>query len=277
MGPVNVCVNRESLVRTNPKQGASGILVCVLLSRSGGLMDKTCLVSTFALLAACGGGGGSTDIKSTLTFADRTDAEISRLVSAASGSEGFQAEASVAGFDNTGATPDPCPAIAISGHTVNITGGCTTKDNVMIEGTASITNPLGWGDLDYDYGSDTTYEMQGLAFVQQNTRRSFDGFFTISSNFTVQDMDVTADMLGVAVRSDVHLECGRTSCAISGSGVELVGVGGARVSGTINISGNTATASYTLKGTDTVKVTMTNNCVSWTLEGTDRKFDPCTR
>jgi hypothetical protein len=79
------------------------------------------------------------------------------------------------------------------------------------------------------------------------------------------------------VRSDVFLDCGRTSCSVSNSGVELVGVGGARVSGHINVSGNMATASYTLKGTDTVTVTMLNNCVSWKLEGTDRKFDPCQR
>jgi hypothetical protein len=240
------------------------------------MKTRIALFAWFGSLAACGGGGGSTDIKSTLTFADRTDAEISRLVSAASGSEGFQAEGSVAGFDKS-FDPDPCPAVAISGNTVNITGGCTTMDNVMIEGTASVTNPLGWDEIEYDFNDDTVYELHGLAFVQQGIRRSFDGIFTIGSSFTVQDMDITADMLGVAVRSDVHLDCGQKSCSISGSGVELVGVGGAKVSGTINISGNTASATYTLKGTDTVKVTMANNCVSWTLEGTDRKFDPCNR
>src|SRR5688572_2941913 len=132
------------------------------------------------VLAACGGGGGSTDIESTLVFADRTDTEISRLVSAATGSEGFQVQGMVGQFDDSFDTdPDPCPAIAISGQTVTITGGCTTRDGVGIEGVASVTNPLGWGDdvIEYDYGDDTVYELTGFAFVQANTRRSYDGVF----------------------------------------------------------------------------------------------------
>ena len=237
-----------------------------------------CLV----LLMGCGGGGGSTDIESTLRFADRSDTEIARLVSAASGSEGFQAQATVSSFDPSfESDPDPCPAIAISGNTVTITGGCTTRDNVMIEGNASITNPLGWGDgeteIEYDFGSDSVFAFNAFAIVQASQRRAYDGIFTIGSSYSELDMDLTTDSFGAVVRSDVFMDCGRTSCTLSGSGVELVGVGGARVSGTINVAGNMATASFTLKGQDTVKVTMTNNCVAWKLEGTDRGFNPCTQ
>lgn len=234
--------------------------------------------ASFVVLAACGGGGGSTDIESTLVFADRSDTEISRLVSAATGTEGFQAQAMVGQFDNSFDTdPDPCPAIAIAGRTVTITGGCTTRDGVTIEGSASVTNPLGWGDdeIEYDYGDDTIYELAGFAFVQANTRRSYDGVFTIGSGYTELDMDITTDSFGAIVRSDVFMDCSRTSCTVSGSGVELVGVGGAKVSGTVLVSGQSASASFTLKGADTVKVTMQDNCVSWKLEGTDRGFDPC--
>lgn len=234
-------------------------------------------ISFVLALAACGGGGGSTDIEGTLRFADLTDTEISRLVSAASGSEGFQAQATISSFDDS-FDPDPCPAIAISGDTVTITGGCTTMDGVTVEGSATVKNPLGWGDqLEYDYGADSVYELHGFALVQANTRRAFDGVFIVESGYTTMDMDLTSDFLGAAVRSDIHIECSRTSCDIDGSGVELVGVGGARVSGTIVISGQTAAATYTLKGQDTVKVTMANNCVSWQLEGTDRTFNPCQR
>ena len=47
------------------------------------------------------------------TFADLTDIQISRMVSAASGSEGFSAEAQLFQFDDSTST-DPCPAI--DGH-----------------------------------------------------------------------------------------------------------------------------------------------------------------
>lgn len=234
------------------------------------------------LMAACGGSGGSTDIESTLRFADRTDLEISRLVSAATGSEGFQAQATLSSFDNSFETnPDPCPAISISGNAVTITGGCTTREIVVIEGAGTITNPLGWGsgeaEIEYDYGSDSIYDLDGFAIVQSGQRRAYDGVFVVGSGYTEMDMNLTTDLLGVGVRSDIFMDCSRTGCSVSGSGVELVGVGGARVSGTVLVAGQTASASFTLKGQDTVKVTMENNCVSWVLEGTDRKFDPCNR
>ena len=230
----------------------------------------------FVMLAACGGSGGSTDIEGTLRFADRTDTEISRLVSAASGSEGFQAQATLSSFDDPFEMPT-CPAIAIAGNTVTITGGCTTTDSVMVEGSATITNPVGWGELDYDYTSDSIYAFEGFAIVQSGTRRAYDGVFLIGSGYGKLDMNLTTDSFGAVVRSDVFMDCDRTSCSISGSGVELVGTGGAKVSGKVVVSGQTAAATYTLKGIDTVKVTMANNCVSWQLEGTDRKFDPCQR
>jgi hypothetical protein len=256
-------------------------LLLTSLASSAVIIGSSCLAAS--LLLGCGGSGGSTDIKGTMRFADRTDAEISRLVSAAGGSEGFQAQASVGSFDTFGeSNPDPCPAIAISGNTVTITGGCTTRENVMIEGSASITNPLGWGgggaeEVEYDYTEDTIYAMNGFAITQVNQRRAFDGIFTIGSMYSEMDMDVTSDLLGIAVRSDIFMDCGRTSCSINNSGVELVGVGGATVSGSVSVSGQTAEATYTLKGADTVKVTMKNNCVSWTLDGTDRAFNPCQR
>ena len=234
------------------------------------------------LCAACGGGGGSTDIEGTLRFADRTDTEISRLVSAATGSEGFQAQSTLLSFDNSfDETPDPCPAISISGNTVTITGGCTTKDGATIEGAGAVTNPLGWGsgaeEIEYDFGDDSIYDFNGFAIVQSGQRRGYDGVFVVESGYTTLDMNLTTDFLGALVRSDVHMDCSRTSCSISGSGVELVGVGGAKVSGTVLIAGQTASATFTLKGQDTVKVTMKDNCVSWVLEGTDRAFNPCNR
>lgn len=230
------------------------------------------------LVTACGSGGGSTDIESTLRFSDLTDTQISRLVSAASGSEGFEAQYTLSSFDPSGETnPDPCPAISVNGKTVTITGGCTTRDKARIEGSGSITNALGWGDgeIEIDEGEDSAYDMTGFAIVQAGQRRGYDGSFIIGGGRN--DMNLTTDVLGVQVRSDVFMDCSGAGCSLGGSGVELVGVGGAKVSGTALIAGQTATTTYTLEGVDTVTVTMKNTCVSWVLEGTDRKFDSCNR
>ena len=61
--------------------------------------------------------GGSTNIEGTLRFSDRTDLEISRLVSAASGSEGFQAQATAESYADPFEPDDPCPARAFAGNT----------------------------------------------------------------------------------------------------------------------------------------------------------------
>ena len=228
------------------------------------------------VLAACSNGGGSTDIEATLRFADRTDLEISRLVNAASGSEGFQAQAMVGQFEDP-IDPDPCPATAISGNTITFTGGCTTADGATLEGTARITNPFDVEAIEYDWGDDTVYELDGfgIVYAASNTRQHYTGTFVIAGGYTELDMDITADTFGATVRSDIYMDCSRTRCTVSGSGVELVGIGGAKVSGTVIVSGQSASASFTLKGEDTVKVTVENNCVAWHLEGTDRRFDPC--
>ena len=79
------------------------------------------------LVAACGG-GGSTNVKPTLKFADRSDTEIAALINAAGGTAMFSAQAQL---DQFAGTTDPCPAVAVSGSTVTLTGGCTTADSGM--------------------------------------------------------------------------------------------------------------------------------------------------
>src|SRR5215204_3513581 len=97
------------------------------------------------LLVACGGSRGGTDIEPTLQFAACSDEEILRLVYAAQGIEIFVAANALLTFDSWRQTdPDPCPAIAISGNTVSLTGGCTTRDMITIEGSGAITNAGHW-------------------------------------------------------------------------------------------------------------------------------------
>lgn len=234
----------------------------------------------FALLpglVACGGVGGSTDIDSTLLFADLDDVQIARLVAAASAGEGFAAQGQVSQFDDPFGDGDPCPTVVedAANLTVTITGGCTrVDDESRIEGTVVIDNPLGWGELDYDFTRSSTYEFDGFSidFGTPGAFQSWDGVFTTEQNFGGFDMDLTTDQLGVAVRSDLFLDCNSTECEHGESGLELVGVGGARVSGTIGVAGQTAVGSLTLRGQDTVKVTIGGGCIRWELVGTDRSM-----
>lgn len=219
-------------------------------------------------LAACSG-GHSTDIKTTLKLADRSDAELSRLVSAAGGADMFGAQAQVdsLSFGNG----DPCPAISVAGNTVTLTGGCTTSDGVAIDGTASITNPIGWDQVVYNYSADTLYQFSQLSFTQQGFTTSYDGSVRVSDSSTVFEADITADQLGVAVRSDVYYECDRGSltCTLDGSGLELVGAGGVHLSGSVAVGG-APHASYTLQGIDRMTVSVTQGCVAWQISGSDR-------
>ena len=231
-------------------------------------------------LAACGG-GGSTDIEATLRFADRSDLEISRLVNAASGAEGFSAISQAESYADPFGDTDPCPARAMSDDTGTITGGCTTVDGVTIEGSIEIANPLDWclevdadgycaTEYEGDFTDDSVYTFHAFAVVQSGYRMAYDGFVIRAGNFSHYDMDVTTEQLGVAVRSDIYASGGGSSASVSGSGIELIGVGGAKVSGSMHLDDEMVRGDFTLTGADTVKVTIADNCVSWRIEGTDR-------
>ncbi|HEY5920388.1 MAG TPA: hypothetical protein VIV11_01900 [Kofleriaceae bacterium] len=239
-------------------------------------------------LVACGG-GGSTDIKGTLRFSDRSDAEISRLVNAASGSEGFQAQATAESYADPFEPSDPCPARAFSGDTGTITGGCTTQDGDALEGSITIKNPRNWClvfdtaadwcDMEYEgnFAAPSDYTFDNFSITQSGFGRSFDGWMSSATFDGYIDMDIVSVQLDIGVRSDVYAETddGRT-IDINGSGVELIGVGGAKVDGSIGVSStNQTSGSFTLDGADTLKVTMQNNCVTWRIEGTQRMFSTC--
>jgi hypothetical protein len=228
---------------------------------------------SIAWLAACGGGGGSTDIDATLVFADRSDVEISRLISAAGGTDMFSAEAQLESYSDP-FMPDPCPAIAISGNTVTITGGCTTAEGETIAGDAVITNPTSWDEIEYQFGDPTVYELHGFSTTRDTFTQRYDGIVTIDDSFTTWDCDVTNESFGLIIRSDLHYHCSnQTSCSLSGSGLELVGVGGAKVSGDVHVDGQSSTADYTLRGVDTLTAHITSGCVEWHISGTERGMD----
>lgn len=186
-------------------------------------------------LAACDG-GGSTDIEGTLRFADLSDVEISRLINAATGSEGFQAQAIAESYADPFEPDDPCPARSLAGNVGTITGGCTTQDGVTLEGSIAIKNPLnwclafedgvGWCDTEYEgnWNEPTEYTFSDFAITQAGFKRAFDGRLTSATIDGYIDMDITSVQLDVAVRSDIYAERdGSQRVDINGSGIELVG------------------------------------------------------
>jgi hypothetical protein len=227
------------------------------------------------MCAGCSGGGGSTDVKPTLKLADRSDAELARLIGAAGGADMFQAQAEV---DQYGGSTDPCPAIAIAGDTATLSGGCTTTDGIQLQGTASATNSVAWDpQITYRYNADTSYAFVDFALVESGQSLTYDGTMRVTDMMTTWDADVTTTMLGVSVRSDIYYHCDRTgaqsvACELSGSGLELIGVGGVLASGNVDTDASTGktTATYTLRGIDTLTATITNGCVAWQISGTTR-------
>lgn len=232
-------------------------------------------LAVVSALAACGDSGGSTDIQPTLRFADRTDAEIARLISAAGGSEMFQAESVFGSYDDSGFDTDPCPGITVSGSTATITGGCTTQDGVVIAGAFTVDNPIGFDQIDWSFGDDTVYRATGFSLTDGGFTRTFDGELIRTDQFATWDADLTVTLDGVALRSDLYYHCTNPDnprCSLSGSGLELPGVGGALVSGSVSVdrAAGRQTASFTLRGVDRLTVAIADNCIAWSIEGTDR-------
>lgn len=215
------------------------------------------------VLVGCGG-GGTTDVKPTLSFAERSDVELAQLIDAAAGMDMFQAQSEV---DQFAGSNDPCPAVAVSGNTITVTGGCTTADGVAIAGSAAVTNPVAWDQVQYNYSQPSEYQFDALSLTANSQTMMFDGRLTISGSFTVYDADITSTVLGTSIRSDIHYECdqGSQTCDLSGSGIELIDVGGALVSGSVKVANQVQSASYTLRGVDTLKATVTQGCVAYTI------------
>lgn len=230
------------------------------------------LVGSVALsLAACGA-GGSTDVDATLVFAERSDAEIGRIIGAAGGGDMFGAQSQVDQFGDT-FEPDACPTIAISGNTATVTGGCTRADGTMIMGDAIVENPAGWDQLDWS-GGDSRYELHQLAFISQGASFTYDGFIERRDTFSTWDADLTVTSFGMTIRSDLYYHCtnpSSPSCDLTNSGIELADVGGALVSGNVRISDQTQVSDFDLRGVDRMTVHIAAGCVGWQIEGTERR------
>lgn len=230
--------------------------------------------SWLVALAACGSDGGSTDVQPTLRFADRTDAELVRLIDAAGGTDLFRATGMIDQFGDTFEV-EPCPTITIAGSVATVTGGCARNDGTRLEGSGAVDNPIGWDQLDYRFQDDTLYTFTQFGLGDGQTTQTFDGWLRRTDGLATWDADLTASLLGVTVRSDLYIHCTnpqQPSCAFTNSGIELVGVGGARVSGTVATSttGGGQRIDLTLQGADRLTIHSTGTCLGWQIEGTTR-------
>ncbi len=164
-----------------------------------------------AIVAGCSAGPHVTDIQPSLRLADRSDAEIERLIRAAFGGDASNAYTA---FGSLVGTSDPCPTVTFDDDTTTIHGGCTTIAGVTIDGIATQTEK----GFDFDH----------LTIAQQ----FYDGSVAVDGDHIIA-ADLVVDRDGISVRSDLAndyttLPGCDNECAISvgpvGSGLELTAV-----------------------------------------------------
>jgi hypothetical protein len=163
-----------------------------------------------------------------------------------------RAEIAKAAHSLTDLYNDTCPTWSTSGDITTWQGGCTSSNGVAITGTATT-----WRS---DYILHGTFD----AWTIGNT--SYSGTAVWMDPLLARDSDLTVDIDGIAVRSNLSISCQPepdcdnlcvVDCTPEGSGVELVGIGGALVSGTWTdvTYGDIATLAsrtVTLHGADTL-------------------------
>ncbi len=204
------------------------------------------------VLCACTG-GHTTDIAPTLSFSDVGSDAIQRLIGAAQGQDIQAAVGRL--YSQPG---DPCPVATKQGTTTTFAGGCTTEQAVVVGGSAEVTTMA----EEPDRGTWRAWTLSTSGDVER-----FDGRATwqVALALLGADADLTATITGIAVRSDIAFSCDPlpgcdnecvVRCTPTGSGVELVGAGGALVSGywdyEVMVGASLVDWNLTLQGVDTL-------------------------
>jgi hypothetical protein len=169
------------------------------------------------VVVGCSSSPHTTDVAPTLRFADRSDAEINALICSAASNDVLVADAMVFAFEMPSAT---CPGV--QGNTP--VGGCTTASGTAI--TGSVTSSYAGTRFD------------ALTVTRPASAETWNGSLGFGSG-----PDLTVGRAGISVREELNYTCVelvdceegmvcRQMCTSESSGVELVGVGGALVSGT---------------------------------------------
>jgi hypothetical protein len=204
---------------------------------------------TAVFVVGCGSSPHTTDIAPTLRFADRSDAEINQLICSAASNDVLEASAMVAAFEMHGAT---CPGVEGTPG-----GGCTTASGTTITGSVTNHSP----GIRFD----------ALTLTNPTFVETWNGSVDFGNELSAAS-DLTVGRAGISVRADLGYTCVRLetddgcnvchdTCTPEGSGVELVGAGGALVSGTwgyvARSSPHLAGPNIELVGEDTLTVEAT--------------------
>jgi hypothetical protein len=168
------------------------------------------------LVVGCGSSAPTTDIAPTLRFADRSDAEINALICGAATDDFLVSDVMLSELGMS-----TCPSV--QGDT--LVGGCTTVNGTAITGSVARS----YAGTRFDALTITT---KAASTVTWNGSRGFGN-----------SPDLTVEREGISVREQLNYTCVdlvdceesntcRQMCTSESSGVELVDVGGALVSGT---------------------------------------------
>jgi hypothetical protein len=225
-------------------------------------MTKRFIASlSFSLLSVAALAGCPSSNDHDARFADATDQQLQRSLSSASGTDLVMGLFIGSILSGGNSEPGVCPSIVTSGDTTTVTGGCTTEDGDVWDGTIVVVANEAELSVDYDLHiavavGDDEVDLRG-SIVADNEAQTIVGDFTI-------------DAEGIYSTSRVSLGCETDGpCTASpDSEIEIENLGGAGVSGSWSL-GDVPSGSVTLEGADKIVFDMStrdaNGCVSFTL------------
>lgn len=236
------------------------------------LLASSLLLPT-TLLAACGDDGGAEPAYDA-RFASADEATRARAIGAAGGFD--YAIAYLVGSSFAGAAaPEACPGVEVSGDTTTVTGGCTNDDGTRYEGRIVLENVAGFfsDGTDIDPTRSQLLDFEGFSIVDADGEWELDGSIELrpaAEQRVITDLYLAFDGEGVHSHLELAFEESGMSTLAAGSWIEVDGLGGARASGTFNMSEDAPEGALTLAGADTLVADFgaaSNSCVPLTIDG----------
>lgn len=240
-------------------------------------MKLALALAPLAFLVACGDDGGGESPPRQFNFDEAAESDIAMFIAIASGTHIEDAHRDIRRYAQPSNPPDPCPAQAVAGSVVTLTGGCTTQNGITIAGTATLTNPISWTGVEYDGNQNEIYAFTDYVETTEIAgERRLDGQIVFGQNNNPADADLVTGIGEVDARTDLVIACGAAGCDFSGT-AEIVGVGMATVMGQ-RPTGSVETM-LNLRGADTLEVTLGfgagGPCAEWRVVETGRMSPSC--
>lgn len=236
------------------------------------LLASSLLLPT-TLLAACSDDGGG-DPTYDARFASADEATRARALAAAGGADyavAYFVGSAYAGFDEATA----CPRVERSGSTTTVTGGCTNDDGTRYEGRIVLDNVAGFFSEDdsVDPTRSQQLDFEDFSIIDADGELLIDGSVEVrpaAEQRVVADLYAAFEGEGVHSHLDLTFTESGMSTLAAGSWIEVDGLGGARASGTFNMSTDTPAGALTLAGADTLVAdfdAVEGSCVPLTIDG----------